>query len=722
MASSKIKGITIELNGNTTKLVDALKTVDKPIASINRELKEVNRLLKFDPSNSEMLAQKQALLKDAIDQTAEKLRTLKTAKDQAEQSGQIDKSSDAYRELEREITATEQSLVRLSDEQADVYGEIKRLENVNAYQDLSRQVEAFGDEQEKATKKTSVFGDVLKANIVSDLIKSGFNMLVNGAKSFVRALDDWGKKSDSIKESEAKLVTILHNTTDATDEQIAAYIKLTKEKEKNGVVSKDALLSASQEMATYVENIDILGDMIDVVSDMTAQQYGANASMEQATNVATGLGKALANGDYSYLTKLGYGFSEAQKQIMKTGTEAERTAVIMEVVGDSIGGVNQALLETDAGKMKAAFAEVDDMQVAIGASFQSLKASLIGDFLPTIKEVSGAVQGMLSGDISVKEGMAQIKAAVLDGVSKIKDILPEIFATGSMILMEIINGIIEMLPMLSEMGLTLIVSLASGIGDALPGLIPTIVETVNTIGTNLIENIPTIVSAGADIIVGLIDGIGAALPMLIEMIPQVIFSIFDTLTNPKSLATIINAAVRILASLATGLFNAIPTLLKTVAKIPSQIWDKIMETDWLALGKAIIDGIINGLKSMGSAMGNAIKEIGNNILNGFKNFFGIKSPSRLMKDQVGTFLGQGIIDGLDQNFTEGIKGINNKIVNAMKDVTSNINSDVNIDVDNPNGGKTPISVQINVYAQEVDDEAANRIAHAVNRTLGGVYG
>ena len=744
MASSRIKGITIELNGDTTKLSNALKSVDKDINSVNRELKEVNRLLKFDPSNTEVLSQKQDLLKNAIEQTSEKLRTLKMAKDQAEESGNIDKNSAAYRELEREIVATEQSLSRLSDEQEGVYYEIKKLENFDAFEDLADDVENFADEQEDATGKTSVFAEVLKANLLSQAITSGMKMLVNGAKSIVNAFGEWGAKSDSIKESETKLVTILNNTTDATDEQIQAYIKLTKEKEKNGVVSKDALLSASQEMATYIENIDVLSDMVDVVADMTAQQYGANASMEQATNVATGLGKALANGDYSFLTKLGYGFTEAQKEIMKTGTEAERTAVIMDVVGESIGGVNAALLETDAGKMKAAFAEVEDAQVAIGGAFQSMKAAMIGEFLPSIKEVSGAIQGMLSGDVSIADGMGQIKDAILGGMGKIKEALPQILETGKTVIKEILNGItamlpdlvimateiidtliitlVEMLPMLLEMGITLLTSLISGIGNSLPTLIPVIIEMIGLMIETLVQNIPTIISAGADLLAGLIEGIAEALPLLVGMIPQVIFSIFDTLTNPDSLGTIISAAFKILTTLAEGLLRAIPDLLRTVVEIPKKIWDKILETDWLELGKDIINGIIDGLKSMGTGIGNAVKEIGSNILTGFKNFFGIKSPSRLMKEQIGTFLGEGIIEGLDQNFTEGIKGINNKIVNAMKDVTSNINSDVNIDVNKTSSGAVGPNIIINLYAQEVDDEAANRVADKVNRILGGSYG
>ena len=82
MANSKIRGITIEIGGDTTKLDKALGSVDKKIKGTQVELREVNKLLKVDPTNTEMLAQKQALLTDAISETKEKLDILKNAESQ----------------------------------------------------------------------------------------------------------------------------------------------------------------------------------------------------------------------------------------------------------------------------------------------------------------------------------------------------------------------------------------------------------------------------------------------------------------------------------------------------------------------------------------------------------------------------------------------------------------------------------------------------------------
>ena len=81
--ASRIKGITVEIGGDTTGLDKALKNVNATIRSTQSSLKDVNKLLKLDPANTELLAQKQKLLKDAIGSTKEKLDALKTAQEQA---------------------------------------------------------------------------------------------------------------------------------------------------------------------------------------------------------------------------------------------------------------------------------------------------------------------------------------------------------------------------------------------------------------------------------------------------------------------------------------------------------------------------------------------------------------------------------------------------------------------------------------------------------------
>ena len=107
--ADRIKGITIEIGGNTTELSKALKGVNSQIKNTQAQLKDVEKLLKFDPKNTELLRQKQKLLGDAVNETKEKLKQLKEAQAQMDASG-VDKNSAQYQALQREIIATEQDL------------------------------------------------------------------------------------------------------------------------------------------------------------------------------------------------------------------------------------------------------------------------------------------------------------------------------------------------------------------------------------------------------------------------------------------------------------------------------------------------------------------------------------------------------------------------------------------------------------------------------------
>jgi hypothetical protein len=117
--ASRIQGITVEIGGDTTKLSKALQGVNGEIKNTQTQLKDVQRLLKLDPSNTELLSQKQRLLKDAIGETKEKLETLKTAQEQAKK--QLEEGTlgqDKYDALQREIIETEEELRRLQQEAA----------------------------------------------------------------------------------------------------------------------------------------------------------------------------------------------------------------------------------------------------------------------------------------------------------------------------------------------------------------------------------------------------------------------------------------------------------------------------------------------------------------------------------------------------------------------------------------------------------------------------
>lgn len=106
--ANNIKGITIEIDGKTEKLQKALSSVNRAVKTTKDELKEVEKGLKLDPKNTELLAQKQQLLTKAVGETKDRLDVLKTAEAQVEQQFKNgEASAEQYRAIKREVAATE---------------------------------------------------------------------------------------------------------------------------------------------------------------------------------------------------------------------------------------------------------------------------------------------------------------------------------------------------------------------------------------------------------------------------------------------------------------------------------------------------------------------------------------------------------------------------------------------------------------------------------------
>lgn len=149
--ANRIKGITVEIGGDTTKLQNALKGVNGQIKNTQSALKDVEKLLKLDPTNTTLLAQKQKLLTQAIGETKEKLATLKTAAEQANeqlQKGEI--SQEQYDALQREIAETEAELKKLESQASKTNQTLTKIGEVGS------KVESFGNGVTNVGKKVSV--------------------------------------------------------------------------------------------------------------------------------------------------------------------------------------------------------------------------------------------------------------------------------------------------------------------------------------------------------------------------------------------------------------------------------------------------------------------------------------------------------------------------------------------------------------------------------------
>ena len=194
--AGNIKGLTVEIGGDTTKLGKALQDVEKKSKSLSSELGQINRLLKMDPGNADLLAQKQKVLAEAVENTRKKLDTLKEAERQVQaqfERGEV--SEEQVRALQREIIATESRMRGYERAAQETAEEIERLgqeseetgDDMNDTGDKSKkaakEVEDFGDAADKAEKSSGGLGKTL-----GGVLKGGLSLVATAAAAAIAGL------------------------------------------------------------------------------------------------------------------------------------------------------------------------------------------------------------------------------------------------------------------------------------------------------------------------------------------------------------------------------------------------------------------------------------------------------------------------------------------------------------------------------------------------------
>lgn len=206
-----------------------------------------------------------------------------------------------------------------------------------------------------------------------NVLESVSNMIGDMRKALTSLSDAYSQQ----EVAEARLAQAMRNTMGASDEEIQSIKDLAAEQQKIGIVGDEVQLAAAQELATYLELSDSLKTIIPVMNDMIAQQLGLGASAEGATQIATMHGKVM-NGQTEALSRYGYKFDEAQKQILQFGTESERAAVLAQVVSEVVGGMNAELANTNSGQIQQLVNSLGDAKEKAGNFLSSISPMITG--------------------------------------------------------------------------------------------------------------------------------------------------------------------------------------------------------------------------------------------------------------------------------------------------------------------------------------------------------
>lgn len=305
---------------------------------------------------------------------------------------------------------------------------------------------------------------------------------------------------------------------------------------------------------------------------------------------------------------------------------------------------------------------------------------------------------LAAGEILGTDG--NIVQSVLDGISTN---LPSVLESGVNIVSEVVNGILEGIPNLLDMAGNLMNQLVDTILTVLPDMLASGVALIGQLATGLISNLPSVITSAVNILAELVANIASHLP---ELLAQ---------------------GIALIGELAAGLIKAIPDLLAAIPKVISSIFDAFGKIDWLQLGKDIISGLINGIGAMAGALWNAVTNIARSALSAIKKFFGIASPSKVMRDQVGKFIPAGLAVGIEAN--------TKPLTDAMHDLsdltTDTMQSDLRISNSAPSvSGSGRVygdsHYTFYVYAAEGQDEeeiaerVMQKIQHEVEKKEAGI--
>lgn len=274
--------------------------------------------------------------------------------------------------------------------------------------------------------------------------------------------------------------------------------------------------------------------------------------------------------------------------------------------------------------------------------------------------------------IAMTKGPTIIQNLINGIVSK----LPDLINNGTTMLLQFLNIITTNLPTIINGGVQILTGLIDGVVNNLDKIIPAVLNVVLVLLTALIDNLPKILDAGLKILMALVDGIVNNIDKIIDGIIQVMIAIINKI--PEFLPQLINAGIKILVAIIQGLSKALPQLISYLPQIIGSVLNAFGNTDWGEIGKNIINGLVNGLKSLGHLVLDSLKNIGIDALNGFKSLFGIHSPSTVF-DGFGGYMMEGLVNGLEKkknNVTKSLSSIKSLADNAFNNYNYDL-SDIN---------------------------------------------
>ena len=706
-------GGTVKLTGES-EYKKALADITGNLKVLNSEMKIVTSQYDRNDKSTENLSQQNEVLNKKIAEQKEKVNILSKALADAEQ--ETGKNSSTSQKWQTELNNAQAELNKLVKNVND--NEKAMEQSAVATKENAESVEDFGKEAEDSGKKALSLGDIIKANLISDAIKAGLSALADGVKAVGSAMAEslsagaeyadntltmstvTGISTENLQKYNA-VAELVDVSTETMTKSMAKNLKsMTSAQEGTGamaeaygklgvsVTNADGSLRDSE--TVYWETIDALKNVTDETErDSIAMVLLGKSAQELNPLIAQGSEGIKALGDEA--VKMGAVLSEdALDSLGAVDDEMQRFSSITSAtsnlfasafapaISTLMGGVNDlgssfnyllsSIIGGDSGGVENAMNMINEVIQSLFANLETILPQLL-DLVQNL--LTSAVDLILNNGLWFVNAGEQILQSLISGIS---DNIGMLMETVLILVSWITTTILENLPMVLDTGIQMIVSLVQGISSMLPELIPVAINAVLNLVETLLDNIDLVIDTGIELILALADGLLQALPSLIDKIPVIIDKLINAITN--NLPKIVEMGIELTIKLAVGIIKAIPQL---VAKIPQIITSLVnglkgglgkLED----VGKNLVKGIWEGISGSLQWIKDKITGWVGNVTGFIKRLFGINSPSKVFKEQIGTNLALGIGEG----FSETMKGVNKEMANAIPtefdtEIHSNIN-------------------------------------------------
>ena len=423
MASNRIKGLTIEIDANTVKLTDALQKVDSSLRNTQSQLRDVNKLLKLDPTNTDLLKQKQKLLGDQVELTKQRLDELKKAQEQMDAKG-IDKNSEQYQALQREIIETEQKLKSAEKASADFSQAMEK--HTKTVKERLKEVSSAAKEVQEKTEKLSAAAAVGAAGMLAMAGKAGAT-----ADELLTMSNVTGFSVEELQ----KMQYASERVDVSMDAMTGSITKLTSNMAKGSSVFDELGISITDQDGKMRDATDVWYEALEALSKIENETERDQVSMELFGKRAMDMAGIVDDG------------GEALRQL---GEEAEATGTI---------------LSTDAVESAGKFNDqIDELKARASQAFLSAGASLADSLLPALETLVDVIGNVLSWFGQLDGGTQTFILTILGLVAAISPIAGMIATITSMA--AALN--VALLPMIGTIG-AIVVAIAAvvAIGVAL---------------------------------------------------------------------------------------------------------------------------------------------------------------------------------------------------------------------------------------------------------------